>query len=129
MGVHFEFHLFRDADISEVVSSYKAIKIEPETEEIVPEALKLKEIDLHPGVRMRKKGIHQKGTKVYVNKPRIDSSKPLVLAVVCQNRWVKTEDFQQDYAVVVTVKHRAMIDMYNLIKQRVEIEERIRIRA
>jgi len=129
MGVNFEFHLFRDSDISEVLSGYKKIKFERELEEIVPEGLKLKEIDLHPGVTMRKKGIHQKGTKAYVGKPRIDSSKPLVLAVVCQARWLKSEDFLQDYAVVVMVRHQAMIDIYNLIRQQVEIEERIRIRA
>jgi len=128
MGVNFEFHLFGDSDVSEVLSGYKKIKIEKESEEIVPEVLKLREIGLHPGVRMRKKGIHQKGTKLYSGKPRINLDKPLVLAVVCQDRWVKTETFQQEYAVVVAVKHQAMIDLYNLIKQRVEIEERIRIR-
>jgi subtilisin family serine protease len=129
MGVNFEFHLFRDSDISEVLSGYKKIKIERESEEIVPEGLKLREIDLHPGVRMRKKSIHQKGTKPYLGQPRIDPDKPLVLAIVCQDRWIRTEDFQQDYAIVVTVKHQAMIDIYTLIKQRVEIEERIRIRT
>lgn len=129
MGVNMEFHLIKDADINEVSRGYKAIKIEGELDEIVPEELKVKEIDLHPGVRLRKRGIHHKGTKTYFGTPHINPDKPLVLAVISQNRWIKEEDYVQDYAVVVTVKHQGTIDLYNLIRQRIEIEPRVRLRA
>ncbi len=129
MGINMEFHLIRDSDLGEVSRGYKAIKIERELDEIVPEELKVKEIDLHPGVRLRKRGIHHKGTKTYLGTPQINPDKPLVLAVISQNRWVKEEDYVQNYAVVVTVKHQGTIDLYNLIKQRIEIEERVRLRA
>ncbi len=127
MGVSMEFHLFKNTEIQEVLDSYKAIKEDiEELEEITPKELEVKEIDLHPGVRMRKRGIHQKGIKVYSNPPDIDSEKPLALAVLSQSRWLKDKEYLQDYAVVVAIRHDAIIDIYSRIIQ--QIQSRIRIR-
>lgn len=126
MGVSMEFHLFRNAEIQEVLGGYKAIQISEELEEIVPQELKVKEIDLHPGVRTRKRGIHQKGIKVYSNRPDIDSEKPLVLAVLSQSKWLKDIEYLQNYSVVVMIRHEARIDIYNRIRQ--QIQSRIRIK-
>ena len=131
LGISMEFHLFKDSNVEEIIYGYRSILktgIHPELEDIVPEELKLKEIDLHPGVRTRKKGLHQKGIKIYHRRPSIDYEKPLILTVISQDRWVNTPDYLQDYAVVVKIKHTNRIDIYNQIKQKVEIEERIRIR-
>jgi len=131
LGIGMEFHLFKDSNIEEIVYGYRTILktgIHPELEDIVPKELKLKEIDLHPGVRTRKKGLHQKGIKIYSKKPYINHEKPLILTVISQDRWVNNPEYLQDYAIVVKIKHTSRIDIYNQIKQRVEIEERIRIR-
>jgi len=124
-----EFHLFKNAKIEEVLSSYKTIQNGEEQEDIVPEELKVKEIDLHPGVRVRKRGIHQKGTKIYSGRPDIDPNKPLVLSVVSQSKWLKDKKYVQDYAVVVKIRHEGRIDIYNRIKQQIreKIEQRLRI--
>ena len=131
LGIGMEFHLFKNLNIEEIIYGYRTILktgIHPELEDIVPEELKLKEIDLHPGVRTRKKGLHQKGIKIYSRRPSINHEKPLILAVISQDRWVNNPEYLQDYAIVVKIKHTSRIDIYNQIKQKLEIEERIRIR-
>ncbi len=126
MGLNMEFHLFKNAEIEEVLSGYKTIQIGDELEDIVPKKLKVKKIGLHPGVELRKKGIHQKGVMIYSGRPGIDSDKPLVLAVISRSKWLKSKDYLQDYAVVVRIRHKARIDIYNRIKER--IRPRVRIR-
>lgn len=126
MGVGMEFHLFKNAEIQEVLKGYGTIQVGEEMQDIVPEELKIKEIDLHPGVRLRKRGIHQKGIKIYSGKPGINPDKPLVVAVVSQSKWLKDERYLQDYAVVVTIRHSAQIDIYNRIREK--IQQRIRIK-
>ncbi|RLB05359.1 MAG: hypothetical protein DRG83_02835 [Deltaproteobacteria bacterium] len=131
MGMNMEFHLFKNSIVEEVAYYYETLVkkgITEEMEDITPQELKPREIDLHPGVQLRKKGLHQKGTKIYLRQPGIDAEKPLVLAVISQDRWIKNKDYLQGYAVVVKIKHRANIDIYNQIRQQIEIEERIRIR-
>jgi hypothetical protein len=114
--------------MEEVICGYnKILKTDfSESEEIVPKELKIKEIDLRPGVKIRKKGLHQKGIKIYSQKPSIDYTKPLVLAVISQNRWVTDPNYLQDYAVVVKIKHSTRINLYQKIKEK--IEERVKIR-
>ena len=133
MGVGMEFHLFRNSTTEEVAYYYETLLkkgITEEMEDIMPGELKLREMDLHPGVRLRKKGIHQKGIKIYSRRPDINPDKPLVLAVVSQSKWLKDKEYPQDYAVVVKIRHKAKIDVYNLIKQQIEerIVQRVRIR-
>jgi len=130
LGINMEFHLFSDSNIEEIVRGYnKILKSDlPELEEIVPEELKIKEIDLHPRIKMRKKGLHQKGVKVYSGRPRIDYTKPLILAVISQNRWINDPNYMQDYAVVVKIKHSARLNLYQKIKEKIEIEEKVRIK-
>ncbi|MBC7195687.1 MAG: S8 family peptidase [Deferribacterales bacterium] len=132
LGIGMEFHLFKDSSIEEIVCGYITILetgIKTELEDIVPNKLKPKEIDLHPGVRTRKKGLHQKGIKIYSARPSINYEKPIILAVISQDRWVNNSEYLQDYAIVAKIKHSGKIDIYNQIKQKIEIEERIKIRA
>ena len=126
MGLSMEFHLFKNAEIEKVLRGYKTIQFLDEIGELVPQELEVKEIGLHPGVELRKKGIHQKGAKIYSQRPDIDPDKPLVLAVISRSKWLKSKDYLQDYAVVVRIRHEARIDLYNRIKER--IRPRVRIR-
>ena len=119
-----EFHLFKNMEIQEVLRGYGTIQIAEDLGDIVPEELKVKEIDLHPGVRLRKRGIHQKGIKIYSKKPGIDVGKPLVLAVVSQNKWLKDKEYLQDYAVVVKIRHEMRIEIYNRIRSQIRVRVR-----
>lgn len=128
MGVNMEYHLFRNSTIDEVRTSYHSIKITGDQEEIVPVNLQNREIVLHPGVRTRKRGVHQKGVKLYFQRPQIDTALPMVLAVISQNRWISDPDYLQPYSVVVMIRHKATVNLYNQIRQRIELE-RIRVRG
>lgn len=126
MGLNMEFHLFKNAEIEKVLRGYKTIQFLDEIGEMVPKELEVKEIGLHPGVELRKKGIHQKGVKIYSKRPDIDPDKPIVLAVISRSKWLKSKDYLQDYAVVVRIRHEARIDLYTRIKER--IRPRVRIK-
>ena len=126
LGTAMEFHIFKDLPIADIQKSYSKTQIQEEGEEIVPEALRKKEIKLVPGVNIRKKGTHQKAVKEWVGQPRFKASEPLVLAVVCQKKWYEEEDYEQSYAVIATFKHEQQIDLYNLIRLRNQARARIR---
>ena len=125
LGATFETHLFKNIDIDEVLKLYKSIDKTTENEEIVPKEIRKNEIKLHPGVNLRKKGVHHKGIIEYKKQPKIDTNQPLVLVVICQDKWIKDEEYYQDYAVIVEIEHSERIDLYNKIRLR--NEERVTI--
>lgn len=118
LGTAFETHLFKNIAIDSVIGSYSATEIDTEEEEIVPEKIRNNEIKLHPGINLRKKGTHHKGIKEYENKPGIEVNQPMILVVICQDRWIKSEDYEQNYAVIVSIEHSKKIDLYNQIRLR-----------
>ncbi|TVM00849.1 MAG: hypothetical protein CV087_12645 [Candidatus Brocadia sp. WS118] len=126
LGCIMEFHLFHSLEIKEIERCFKQVKVDNASAITIPEGLKLKEIDLNPGGNLRKSGVHQKGIKTWERKPTFDINKPLVLAIICKNKWATDNNYLQDYAVVVAVEHEKEIELYAKIKQR--IQERIRIR-
>ena len=129
LGVAIETHLFKNTAVDDVIKAYSAIPTDTEEEERLPEEIIPKEIKLHPGVNLRKKGVHQKSIIEYKKRPDIDVDRPLVLVVICQNRWIEDENYLQDYAVLVTIEHSERIDLYNRIrlrnKERVEISFKV----
>lgn len=125
MGCSMEFHLFRNMEVAEVAAAYRPMRVDVPDDEVVPEQLKVSEIRLHPGVNLRKKGVHQKGIIEYARRPKIVSDKPLVLAVICRDRWIRQEDYLQSYAILVTAEHSGNIDLFNLV--RVRNQERVRV--
>lgn len=129
LGVKFETHLFKNMDVNDVIGLYQKIEIETLEGEIIPEEhyINRQEIKLHPGSNLRKKGVHQKSTIEYRGKPSIDVSQPLILVVISQNRWVQDEDYEQDYAVVVSVEYSEQVDIYTQIRLR--NQGRIRVSA
>lgn len=113
LGTIIETHLVKNSTVEEVIKAYSTTPIDTEEEEIVPN-----EIKLWPGVNSRKKGVHQKGIIEYKKRPGIDVTLPLVLVVICQNRWIMDENYEQSYAVVVSIEHSKRIDLYNQIRLR-----------
>lgn len=125
-GCIMEFHLFHSLEIKEIEQRFKQLKVDNTSEIAIPEGIKPNEIDFNPGGNLRKLGVHQKGIKTWERKPKFDTNKPLVLAIICKNKWITDNNYLQDYAVVVTVEHEKEIELYARIKQR--IQERLRIR-
>ena len=118
LGTIIETHLVKNNTVEEVIKAYSTTPIDTEEEEIIPEKIKKNEIRLWPGVNSRKKGVHQKGIREYKKRPGIDVTLPLVLVVICQNRWIRDENYEQRYAVVVSIEHSKRIDLYNQIRLR-----------
>lgn len=118
LGTIIEIHLVKNTAVEEVIKAYGTISIDTEEKEIIPEKIKKNEIMLWPGVNSRKKGVHQKGIIEYKKRPGIDGNQPLVLVVICQKRWVRDENYEQSYAVVVSIEHSKRIDLYNQIRLR-----------
>lgn len=125
LGCAMTFRLFKNMEVDEAVRAYSAIRVaEVDDEEITPISLRLHEMPLHPKSNLRKRGVHQKGVVEYPGRPRFDLDKPLVLAVVCQNRWIRERQHLQDYAIVVMVEHTASVDLFNRLRAR--NQERLR---
>jgi hypothetical protein len=125
LGVTMETHLFKNKEIIDIRRAYGQ-KVDEDAEEVVPEKIKNAELKLSPGVNLRKRGIHQKASVVFKNKPDIKEGKPLVLAVISQNRWIEDKDYVQPYAVIVTIQHSKEIDLYNQIQVKNRVRTRVR---
>ncbi len=118
MGAILEMHLFKNLTVKKIKDSYGEIKIESESEDVVPQKIRNAEIKLKPGSNIRKRGVHQKATIEYSKKPSMDWHEPLVLAVICRDRGWAEKNHKQAYAIVVTIEHSKEIDLYNQLQLR-----------
>lgn len=112
------FTLFKNTSIETISSAYQQIRVEENQNlEDVEENIKLSQIKLQPGSTLRNKGVHQKGS-TYFNRLSWEREYPLVLAIVCQNKHVREEDYIQDYAIIVKIEHEGNAELYNQIRLR-----------
>ncbi|MCF8255841.1 MAG: hypothetical protein K9J84_14785, partial [Bacteroidia bacterium] len=112
------FTLFRNTPIEVVSRAYSQVQIEEDYDiKDVEEKIKLPQIKLQPGTTLRNKGVHQKGS-TYFDRLTWNKEVPLVLAIVCQNKHIKDENYMQDYAVIVKIEHEGNMELYNQIRLR-----------
>ena len=128
LGVTMETHLIRNMGVEDVINAYRNIPKEGDENEIAPTEIGNNEIKLYPGVNLRKKGVHQKSIRIFKKKPKIDGDNPLVLVVICQNRWIRDENYVQGYAAILSIEHSGKIDLYNQIRLRNEGKVTISLR-
>jgi len=139
LGVVMEFDLFKNLDKEDIVSVFiKKVKKETLTEEftqISKDELKKKYgsgvcVDLFPGANLRKKGSLQRGQISISSKAVGYTEKPLYLVVTCSRKWAKQGEIDmQRYALVVSINHsNPEVDLYNKLRLRTQIAQRIRIR-
>ncbi len=121
------FTLFRNSDVETVRNNYQKIQIEEGQElDDIEEEIQLPQVKLQPGSTLRNKGVHQKGT-TYFDKLQWDSKKPLVLAIICQNKHIRDEDaYLQDYAVIVKIEQEGNQELYSQIRLRNQARIQIR---
>lgn len=117
-GTRIEFHMFRNRTIDELQEKYNDLNLAEDgnNEEKVPEDLVPDEIKFKPSSLLRKKTPHQKGIATLSSHYNIDSSHPLTLAIVCQKKWEMLPDFEQTFAIVVTMEHEKEIELYDKIQ-------------
>jgi len=111
------YSLYKNTSLDSVRDAYEDASSRPRADESLGKRLRNCQVNLLPGPQARKTTTHQKSSIVYANRPRIDASRPLVLAISCQKKWHPDPDYMQKYAVVVTARHDGGIDLYNGIKQ------------
>ena len=141
LGITMEFHLFRNIDDPQKITNafVNAKKTESENDftEISIKNLKKQyrgsgiTVDLSPGVNLRKKGTVQSGNVKIKDRALYIIEKPLYLVVVCNRKWVKEGEYDsQRYAIVVSVEHSDHnVDLYNELKLKTQVVQRVRIRS
>ncbi|MFX1340724.1 MAG: S8 family peptidase, partial [Promethearchaeota archaeon] len=133
LGCTLEAKLYRNIPPEEIQNYYQTVNIEEEEDDKdnpkkrFEKLLKKNQIDLKPNLTTRKLGVHQKCEITFRRSPKIDTNIPLTLVIINRNRWIGSEDYNQDYGVVLTLEHKAMIDLYNEI--RILIRERARVQT
>jgi hypothetical protein len=120
LGCTMEFRLHRGSTLDELKAKYTKL----EHDDDVPSP---KEIPLSPGPRARGKGCTQKGSTILKRPSYSDES--LQLVVICRDKWIDDQEYEQKYAVVVRVAHEYPVDIYNPMKLRIENRLRARVRV
>ena len=87
-------------------------------------------VDLFPGANLRKKSSLQRGQISISSRAVGYNQKPLYLVVTCSRKWAKQGEIDmQRYALIVSINHsNPEVDLYNQLKLRTQIAQRIRIR-
>ncbi|NJO51648.1 MAG: S8 family peptidase [Leptolyngbyaceae cyanobacterium RM2_2_4] len=139
LGVTMEFNLFKNLDKESIIGAFVKASKESSTEEFTEISLKkLKKqhpgkgitVDLSPGSRLRNKGCLQRGQVKISSRARGFDQQPLYLVLSCARKWAKQGEVDmQRYALVVSINHsNPEVDLYNQLKLRTQIAQRIRIR-
>lgn len=125
-GVTLDFRLFMNKSVEEVETQYSVDT--PDDDERHTPAILSGEMSLSPSFRLRGQSIHQKATMHYSRSPKILTSQPLVLAIRSTNRWIDNPDFKQPYAVVVTIEHENLNNLYAQVRNINRIRHQPRVR-
>ncbi|EEK46377.1 S8 family peptidase [Bacillus paranthracis] len=126
LGNRMEFKLFHSVSSQTVIEKFSQLNLEENQEQPTPPDLAGYEVELIPGVNMRKMGCHQKGWKEYKREPKNCPKAPLTLVLMNTNKWIPDENYQQRYCISIVVEHAAEISLYNEI--RTTLQQRVRIR-
>jgi hypothetical protein len=138
LGVTMESHLFKNINPENITKAFVSASQQTQTEEFTKLSLKELEkqygsgirINLSPGGNLRKKGTLQRGQVEISSRAKGYDQSPLYLVVSCNRKWAKPGEYDmQRYALVVSLSHtNTELDLYNQLRIRTQIAERIRIR-
>lgn len=126
LGVTLDFRLFMNQTLEDVKKQYSVDSPTDDARYVSPELTG--EIPLSPSIQLRNKNIHQKATMQYSRSPRINTSHPLVLAIRSTNHWIEEPDYQQPYAVIVSIEHENYNELYTQIRETNRIRHRPRVK-
>ncbi len=139
LGVTMGFELFKIVDKERLINTLKKVNKNSSNEDLTEITIaqlnkqypgqEIK-VDLFPGSQLRNKGCVQRGQTEISAKAKGFTDKPMYLVVSCFRKWAKSEEIeQQRCALVVSITHSnpEVKDLYNHIKQRTRIAQRIRV--
>jgi len=123
LGNIMEYHIFHTIDTQIAVNNYAASTNRDE----IPNDLKQYEIkDFLPGTNIRKVGCHQKAIKEFLKKPKTLAEGNLTIIITNKNKWITDESFHQNFCFSIIVELEAEIDIYNEIRNNIQIRTRVR---
>jgi hypothetical protein len=138
LGVTMEFHLFKNIDQATIVNAFVSASKSDSPEDFTEISLSdLRNrhgngifVDLWPKRNQRKKGTLQKGQINISSRATGYDQGPLYLVVSCNRKWAKSEEISvQRYALVASLSHsNTEVDLYNQLRLRTQIAQRLRIR-
>ncbi|NES04574.1 MAG: S8 family serine peptidase, partial [Okeania sp. SIO2F4] len=136
LGITMEFHLFRNVEREKIERAFfKATEEDKNNNltEISMENLKKEygssiEINLLPGVNIRKKGTLQKGSIKISSRSWKYNGKSMYLVVICNIKWARIEDIEvQRYALVTSIRHsNSEVNLYNKLRNSIAQRGRVR---
>lgn len=125
LGVEMSFRLVRGKTLAEVREHYR--KRNTALEGRHPELGSRFDCSFDIGSNFRERGTLQSATFPMSVNPKIEYSETYLLVVRCERQWFAVEHAMQRFAVVVEMSHVQDIDLYELVRARVQAE-RVRIR-
>ena len=123
LGTTMSFRLIRGKTVEEVAAAFKQ---RDSTQPKVPRIPTRYDCPMSPGPTVREGSTLQKATFAMKRNPR-NYGDTYFLVVRCQQEWARHESSPQRYAAVVTIQHRAAVDLYARIQAR--LQQPVRLRA
>ena len=123
LGTTMSFRLIRGKTVEEVAAAFKQ---RDSTQPKVPRIPTRYDCPMSPGPTVREGSTLQKATFAMKRNPR-NYGDTYFLVVRCQQEWARHESSPQRYAAVVTIQHRAEVDLYARIQAR--LQQPVRLRA
>ena len=123
LGTRMSFRLIRGKTVEEVAAAFK------QQDSTQPKVLGIStpyDCPMSPRPTPREGGTLQKATFTMKRNPR-NYGDTYFLVVRCQQEWAPHESSPQRYAVVVTIQHRAEVNLYARIQAR--LQQPVRLRA
>lgn len=122
LGINMNFKLMRNMSLDDVIDFFR--KRSNEEENAGKLSRSINEVKLQPGPSIRNKSTLQSAT--FEPKAAMeDYGDPYYLVVRCENKWAMDLVEEQNYAVVVEMKHESFTQLHEKTRERVHIREQI----
>jgi subtilisin family serine protease len=122
LGVEMSFRLIRGKPLEDVIEHFRKRNVDEEGRHDDLEGTYNCKFDLGP--QSRERGTLQSATFTMKRNPATDYGEVYYLVVRCERQWHPEEFDQQRFAVVVELMHTADIELYERVRERLEVRVR-----
>jgi hypothetical protein len=119
LGVQMSFRLVRGKSLEEVIDFYK--KRDKEVDGELPELEGRYDCSFDPKSRLRECGTLQSAIFTMRQNPAAEYGETYYLVVRCERKWIADDFLQQRFAVVVELSHQVDVQLYERIRQRIQV--------
>jgi hypothetical protein len=124
LGVEMSFRLIRGKSLEWVRNHYRKreVKVEGKAEELQGKY----DCSFDVSSTIRERGTLQRGLFTMTVNPSAEYGDTYFLVVRCERQWFPDEFATQRFAVVVELAHTVDVRLYERVKQRIEVRDRVR---